>query len=185
MKKTIEYLPEHLREEELWQVLCDLIDYVSPTEEDFQRVLYRFDSSTVAADYERVFEELGFEYITDLFTLSTEQRSVFLFFLYLIVALKGHRKGLELVLDLAGVQYQIQEWWEQSPQGPQFTFVVNITSDISVLGWNFVQKFQTFCSRYVLPELTNVSVVYNLGAIGTWTSVGGFVDQSYTATWTR
>jgi len=92
-----------------------------------------------------IYREFGFTYITDILDLSEEEIKAFIIYGALISALKGSRKGLELIFTLLGFDpYIIYEWWELVGNYTIISQLFGVTNDTHFLT-NY-QPINTVCT---------------------------------------
>ncbi len=106
--------------------------------------------------------EMGYGYILDFLDTDETQSKKLVSYLILIHYLKGTRKGLELTLNILGIQGQILEWWETTPVEEIFTFTLVIDAN-TLTGTedpDLYRRFEEFVRNYVYPEV-NFNVVYD------------------------
>lgn len=112
-------------------------------------------------------KEQGYGYILDLVVQDENSVKALWYILVLIHQLKGSKEGLLLVLSLFDSNFDptkthIKQWFETIPVGKENTFTLESTVDISKLGEGFFQKFQTFVSNYVYPEMLALKVNHSV-----------------------
>ena len=49
---------------------------------------------------------------------------------------------------------EIEQWFEQTPVGPENTFIIKTDIDADLIGFDFFDKFSKFIKNYVYPSLT-------------------------------
>ena len=123
-------------------------------------------------------QKLGYEYIADVFELTKEEVNQLLSYIALIHALKGSREGLKLVMDLMGLSYHIEEWWEKSPTGVVDTFDLSVDINLSNLNRNTLSRLVTFIKNYVYPKLNAFEIKYNATIADLVITAGGFCDET-------
>ena len=160
MKKSIEYLPEYLRENEFFRLVCDCVDWLFDeellVEESLPSSKWNLDIQDIET-LNSLSEELGLDYITSVLLLTKETLKSLLEHAFLLRYLKGSRAGLERVLELLGIAYTVTEWWEKSPPGDEFTFDLEVDLNLSQVKPDTVGKLLTFLRSYVYP-LVNLVV---------------------------
>lgn len=175
--KSLEYLPEYLRDNELVEIIADLIDQVSPLDSDIQSILNRYDPYEALQNFDKVVQEMGFDYVRDPFQLDDDQKAMFIFILYLLNVYKGRREGMRLLFDILGLNYQIVAWYEDNPLGQEFTYRLELEAGADNVSAEFLRKLQRFCYEYVLPLLSEFSVNYFSEVFNLLSALGGFVDR--------
>lgn len=130
---------------------------------------------------EEIIEEVGFGYINSIIdTLNNIDLNVLLHFLSLLNLLKGHRDGLELVLNVLGFESEIVEWWELSPKGEPQTFDMEVYFNLSNVDnvFNTLDKIRIFTEHYVYPKFVNANVNFDFEFVSSNTLLAGFVDNT-------
>lgn len=112
-------------------------------------------------------KEQGYGYILELVIQDEQSVKALWYLLVLIHQLKGTKEGLLLVLSLFEDNFDpnktsIKQWYETIPVGRENTFTLESTIDISKLGEGFFNKFQTFVSNYVYPEMLSLKVNHSV-----------------------
>ena len=166
---AVEYLPDFLKESPLMVSIVDCLNaLISDKRPVFAEVfaayndmMYKIKDYSILS-YEakiEVVKELGFEYLLDILTLSSDQLTQLLIFFNLIYILKGKREGLELCLQTLGMTYSYTTWDETSPKGTPFTanlkIIGNDYSDSEVF-----KKIRTFIRSYMLPWINITIEIY-------------------------
>ena len=113
-----------------------------------------------------IFSEQGYEYLLEVLNLSEEEKlsqyQTMVSFIPLIHALKGHRRGVELIMDLITQgslsEYSIMEWWEDTVSNPlpaKGTAVVTLDfADPSLVGFDTLDRLKAFFLSYVYAQVT-------------------------------
>jgi len=172
----IEFIPENLRDEEIFQYITELLDKVVEKDNEIaQPLLSKLDPSNTE-DIEEVYKEFGVDYIIDM--LKTEEtKEILSAYFSLIRAYKGKRSGLELLFNLLGWKFEIKEWWEEPERLPCCTAEVSLYVDPSNVntqpGKTPMSQILWFMRNYVYPLIYLVWVV-NLGSIDTDILTAGF-----------
>lgn len=118
-------------------------------------------------------KEMGYDYILNFFQPDEEGTRNLVSFLAAVHFLKGSRKGLQLILNLMGIQPPtnrdhrgnviplIQDWYETMPLGVVNTFTLNVDSNSLVNNNNpqTYRNFKIFVANYVYPEV-NFKIIY-------------------------
>lgn len=112
-------------------------------------------------------KEQGYGYILELVLQDEQSVKALWYLLVLIHQLKGTKEGLLLVLSLFEDNFDprktsIKQWYETIPVGRENTFTLESTIDISKLSEGFFNKFQTFVSNYVYPEMLSLKVNHSV-----------------------
>lgn len=122
--------------------------------------------------------ESGYSYISDVMnTITGLQFNRLLLFLDLISQLKGTRVGMDLVLKLLGFNSVIQEWWEQTPQRPPWSYQIEIFMDLSIVSnpYDTLDKIKTFSRYYQIANISNIDLLFTVSQFAQRTPiVGGF-----------
>jgi len=158
MKQVIEYIPINLQEQPLFVEICDVIQQTIDNDEIMLNDIIKKYKSTFEENQtiiELIFKEYGYDYIYETIKDITDDEAASLVgFIGLIHLFKGHKLGLQTVLDLLGfIDTEITEWWEESPEAEPDTF--SLITDITnlVIDPNAITKFFTFIKNYVYPVL--------------------------------
>lgn len=160
MTDNTRYIPKRLNNDDLFK----LVRLVLQEEDNYYDNAFRdvlekyYISNAVSEDVVReVFKESGLESIVDLFdTFETVNYQSILAFSALIILLKGNITGYKLVLDIIGFEYDLLEWWEQTPQkGKPNTFSIDVNLNASEVDsvYDTFQKIKRFTSEYILPKI--------------------------------
>lgn len=155
-----EYLPDFLKDSDLIMSIVDCLNVlISDDRPVFEQIfgayndmLYRtrnYSKLTYEAKI-KIVNELGFGYLLDILTLTSEQLSQLLIFFNLIYALKGKEEGLDICLRTLGMNYTYKTWDEMSPKGQPFTASLNIIGNEYAASQVF-RKIRTFIRSYMLP----------------------------------
>jgi hypothetical protein len=128
----------------------------------------------------QVIAEFGFSYITDILSFTEEELRDFLSYLPVIHALKGHKEGLILVLDMLDIKYSIEEWWEKEPKGTPDTFTMTLDLNAGRVLPDTAQKIKFFTQKYVYPILEVFIQEYNAALFDMSIGMGGVVKQAIT-----
>ena len=144
----------------------------------------KFKDPFVSSDrvIDEVIEEFGFSYISDLAdTLTGIDKSILVSFLTLLSNLKGSRKGLELVLQILGIENVVTEWFEDTPVGEPNTFRLDVFLDLGQTQSVFetVRTLKEFLRFYVVPILSLSSFVFSISVAQTNNYHAGFVVQRH------
>jgi hypothetical protein len=205
MKQVIEYIPINLQEQPLFVEICDVIQQTIDNDEIMLNDIIKKYKSTFEENQtiiELIFKEYGYDYIYETIKDITDDEAASLVgFIGLIHLFKGHKLGLQTVLDLLGfIDTEITEWWEESPKAEPDTFdmVTNISN--LVIDPKSISRFFIFVRNYVYPVLEYWEFIYDatIGnlvilsagfmekeyeSIGTcyplWSGLGGFMDREY------
>ena len=177
--KVLDYLPKNFQDDELMKTIADLMEQASISNEDIEQVLYRFDPRVVASNLDYVISEMGFNYVSDPFSLTNEQKTMFIFMLYILNKFKGRKEGVDLVFQLLGLTHTIKAWHEKDPIGTQFTYDVYIEMNTEFISANFLSNLRTFLYNYLLPIVETLSVEYFLEMFNLITGLAGFLEIIY------
>jgi len=182
---SLQYVPEKLRQFELYPKLTDMMDYIICNfQTEFEDVKYKYSGPDVVREVviTEIISELGFKYVSDIFgTVSNIEFNIMLDFLGLVNLLKGSRLGLELVLKLLRFETVIQEWWQQFPKGDPHTYVITVIMDASFVPDPLaaLQKIQAFTREYVYSVIGNIDFRFSLKFAEKNVNVAGFVKAKY------
>lgn len=166
------YLPKFLKSSPIMIEVMDCLNVLisketpifSEIESAYNDTLYR------AKDYSKlsynakveVIRELGFGYLLDILTLTSEQLTQLLIFFNLIYILKGKREGLEICLNTMGLIYTYESWEEMEPRGQRFTAKLNIVGN-SYANPEIFKKIKNFIRSYMLP-LVEITIELTIDA---------------------
>ena len=111
--------------------------------------------------------DMGYGYITDLLSLTTDSLQTLLFILPLIHYLKDSKTGVELVLSLlqlnsSELSTTVIPWYEENPVAEEDTFRIESNINLSSIGSDFFEKFDAFITKYVYPTLSGLYVSYTV-----------------------
>ena len=182
---TISKVPEKLKKKALYIEVTDMLNFVHDKAcEDFKDIKFKFKDSEQLSDEVNleIIREQGFEYINDVIaTLETADTKTILNFISLINILKGHVDGLELVLTLLGFEFDIQQWWQQSPQGEPHTYDMDIFFNLSIVTNVFqtLNRIRTFSENYVYPKLLVINLIVDFDLAEAETAIAGFKTQEF------
>jgi len=165
---SIELIPEKLRDDPIYPKVTAMLDHIMCNALiDYKDIESKFkDPDGASTDViEAVINEYGFGYINDIIdTLTNVEINILLHFISLLHLLKGHRSGLQLVLNVLGFEAEIEEWWEQDPVGEPHTFkmsiVMNLTQVQDVL--LTLDKIRVFTKQYVYPLFDIANIVFDI-----------------------
>lgn len=191
-----QYLPDFLTDSTLMVSIVDCLNALISNETIvFENIENAYnDMLYKTRDYSRlsyeakinIVRELGFDYLLDILTLTSDQLTQLLIFFNLIYLLKGKREGLDICLQTLGMVYTYTTWDEMSPKGQPFT------ASLTIIGSEFAQievfrKLRNFIRSYMLPwiEIT-VEITIESPPLYVYPSVGiltRYKDSTiYTAT---
>lgn len=155
-----DYLPDFLKQSKLMLSIVDCLNVLISTKEETFRQIHEayFDMEYKTRNYSKlsyeakidIMKELGFEYLLDISTLSSDQLTQLLIFFNLIYLLKGKEEGMRLFLDTLGIIYTYETWDNKTPKGQPLTATLNI------VGNNYAEpsvfsKIKNFVRSYMLP----------------------------------
>jgi len=176
-------LPEKLRSTAFFSEISSLMDSVMDpqlAESSFNfegidnRVSYIIDeiinkhkntNALSSVELFNVLNEQGYGYILDVLNLSEADKLAhyksLISFISVIHALKGHRRGVELVMDFitqgSSSNYFISEWWEDivsNPPPEKGTAIVALDfTDHSLVGFSTLDRLNKFFSSYVYAQV--------------------------------
>lgn len=179
------YLPKFLHESKLMLSIVDCLNALISSEqpcfeqiqEAYQDALYRckdYSKLTYEAKI-NIIKELGFEYLIDILTLSSEQLTQLLIFFNLIYTLKGKKEGLKICLDTLGINYTYTTWDEMIPKGIRFTANLNIIGNDYSTPEVFA-KIRNFIRSYMLPWV-NITIELTFDAPPFYIYPCGFLNM--------
>lgn len=157
---AVAYLPDFLKESRLMLSIVDCLNVlISDDKPIFSQIFGAYNDMLFRnrnynkLSYEAKIEivhELGFSYLLDILTLTSDQLSKLLIFFNLIYSLKGKTEGLDICLKTLGLNYTYTPWYEMEPKGQPFTanlkIVGNEYADTEVFA-----KIRNFIRSYMLP----------------------------------
>lgn len=158
----IQYLPEGIRKDPIYKEVVELMEHaVGYDYPDADKLINRLED--VVYKYKNfnnlqpetlnlILEEMGYGYIKDIMDLSKDNLKNILGYLSLLHIFKGSRYGLETVLRLLDLEFEIIEWWEKFPQGEIDTFELKLFFDyLNSLSAESFDRLDNFISNYVYP----------------------------------
>jgi hypothetical protein len=182
LESAIDLVASNLRNDEFLILFTDMLNYaVEEYAEEFADVRFKFQDPTQLREIaiKEIITELGFDYIRNLMdTLDDISFNVLIDFLSLLNLLKGSRRGLEIVLQLLGLDSIIVEWWENQPQKEPMTFDLTIIVTNSTVPdiEDTLSKIRIFVQHYVIPKLNLIEFQFILGAfLEQSAGIAGFV----------
>lgn len=167
MKPTIEYLPVTHRDatqQPLYTKITDILDHiVQDVEIDIAGLRNKYlDYTSLNSDLTKLLiKEFGYEYITQILDLTEEQLSNILNYLTVIHMFKGTKAGLELCLNLMGISYEIEEWWESEPNKVPDTFSMSVDLNLSGVKPDSLTRLRSFVRQYVYPLLDTIEYTFS------------------------
>lgn len=154
------YLPDFLLESGLVVSIVDCLNSLISKDRPIFEQIYQAHNDMLyrTRDYSKlsyeakieIVRELGFSYLLDILTLSSDQLSKLLIFFNLIYALKGKKEGLDICLKTLGMNYTYKSWYEMEPKGQPFTATLKIVGNEYAASQVFT-KIKTFIRSYMLP----------------------------------
>ena len=125
---------------------------------------YRSMQDIPLEDVYEIISEFGYQHMTEILNSDEDSIRTFLGFLNFIHMNKGTRKGMEFVFRLLNMDYEVSEWWEQSPMGEQHTFNIDLLSfsPNDIRGFEVINKIIDFTRNYVYPILNNLTIQFVL-----------------------
>lgn len=158
-------LPENIRDQQLYVKIIELAEHVLLEEDvifsDIENKYLDFESLSSTARL-NVIRELGYEYIIDITSISDEDIASISNFLIFLHHLKGHKVGLEIVLNMLESEYEMTEWWEKTPFGTPCTFDFMGYFNLEKFTYEQIVEISTnlriFFRQYVfpLPEIYDI-----------------------------
>jgi hypothetical protein len=182
------FFPEKLKGNELNIKASEILDFLMTqafTDLDDTRLKFRGPDQVTIEVIQEILFELGFEDLSNLLTASQNiDPNAILAFSAMIFLLKGHRDGLEMVLNLLGFSFTIEEWWEQVPKAVPDTFLLEIVLDTSQVSDIFgtINNLQKFIQGYVYPILDPLILVISYQVAEINVNVAGFPDKEVQGT---
>lgn len=182
-----QFIPENLREVELFPKIQELAKYVLDKSVDEMkdfRLKYRGPDQVSEETIKEILYELGYDYIVSVMdTITNFQFNTLLSYVSLISQLKGSRKGLELVLKLLGFDSIIKEWWEDPNNlGEPWTYEIVIIANSSNVPdiFDTLEKVQIFSRNYVFGQISNIDIRFAFENFAEKAPImGGFVKARY------
>ena len=188
------FIPEKIRNEELYVKLSDLINKViADYELELVDSLEKYkNNSTINIDVTKeIIREFGFGYIIDILNSTDEELRVIAAYTELIHLLKGHKSGLELVLNLLVLSFEIKEWWEHAvdPTSPPEwkvpdTFTLTFNANASQVRPETNDRLREFIKHYVYPVLVNLEIGFTFDDLLLIFVGGGFSTVQQFSTFT-
>lgn len=182
-----QFIPENLREYELWPKLTELMRYILDNGikemKDFREKFTGPDQ--VSEDVvKEILNEQGFNYIVEIMdTITNFEFNTLITYVSLISQLKGSRKGLELVLRLLGFESVIREWWEDPDDlGEPWTYQLTVLASASNVPDIFttLQKVEIFSRNYVFAQIANIDIQFVLENFAEAAPIaGGYIKPTY------
>lgn len=178
------YLPKFQHDSKLMLSIVDclnvLISNEQPTFEQIKEAYY--DTLYRCRDYSKltyeakvnIIKELGFDYLIDIFTLSSDQLTKLLIFFNLIYTLKGKEEGLNVCLDTLGINYTYITWDKLSPKGQRFTANLTIVGN-EYSNSTILAKIKKFVRSYMLPWI-NITVELTIEGPPIYIYPSGFLN---------
>lgn len=151
------FLPEINRDnpqQKLYYIFRDMMTFIiSDNENRLKNITNKYiDPYSLEDEYiNEIIKENGYEYILETKQFTSQELKNFLFFLKVIHALKGTRKGVQLVLDLIGYPYTEELWYEMSPKGEPHTARVELQMNFSNFTPSIFTALDNFFRNYVYP----------------------------------
>jgi len=187
MKPVIEYIPLNLQEQPLFVEICDVIQQTVDSDGVMLDDIIKKYKSTFEENQtiiELIFKEYGYDYIYETVKgIADDDAASLVGFIGLIHLFKGHRLGLQTVLDLLGFyNTEITEWWEETPKAEPDTFkmVTNISN--LVIDPKAITRFFVFITNYVYPVLDNWEFIYDKTIGDLMILSAGFRERMYACT---
>jgi len=176
------FIAERLRDEDLYAKVLEMLQHVlDDSEIGYNDIIQKYnDPAQLDPEAtEALLAEFGFSYIGDIFSLFEAQDLVSLVrYLNFISLMKGHRDGLEVILEFLGLDYEIVEWWEGNA-GEDVTYDYSPPNTVKTLApheWKMTINLITsshpadiaksaeaiilFTRNYVYPVLQWLELVY-------------------------
>ena len=132
------WIPENRREEETMQQFADSVDWLLSVDYPYSDKLaqrfysvkskYKSLKDIPLEDVYSLVNEFGYGYIIDTLYLEEESVRTFLSFINFIHINKGSRKGFEFALKLLDIDFELSDWYEQTPVGEPHTISLDLVS---------------------------------------------------------
>lgn len=153
------YYPEKLVDDALVEEGLDGIQHEIDIN-DYRdiRDKYRDFNSLGKEVLEEILREYGYDYITDVLTLSEEEIRAFLGYIHIIKFLKGTKQGLEIVFRLIAEGYTIVEWWEFEDGGFDLMRLWGLSNDMAFRS-NTLQA--SFISPTIEPDTYYLQILFD------------------------
>ena len=184
-----QFIPENLKDYPLFPKLQELTQYILSNAvaemHDFDKKLTGPDE--VSEDVVKaILVEQGYSYIVDIMdTITNFEFNTLITYVALISQLKGHKKGLELVLKLLGFESVIREWWEDpNDLGEPWTYDLTVLTNASNVPdiYATLDKVQLFSRNYVFAKISNIDIQFILKNFAEVAPImGGHVKPVYTS----
>jgi hypothetical protein len=181
-----ELIPPFHQEEvqELFQKVCILLEAMQlDVDKAITNIRGKYsDFFKIPGDLiDLVIAEFGFSYITDILSFTEEELRQFISYLPVIHALKGHKEGLVLVMDLLGITYTITEWWEEVPKGEPDTFSMTLDLDEGRVKPDTAENIVRFTQKYVYPILAKFTLIKHATLFELMMGMGGVLKNTLNA----
>lgn len=176
------FLPRSRLKESAFIELYKIIDYLSIQEEIiFKDVKHKFnDREELSIDaLKTIISEFGYDYIAEALNLTEQELKHLVAYIGLVHVLKGSKTGLYLVMELMGISYRAEEWWEKTPKGEADTWSLYAEVDAGKATSNMVERLINFTRNYVYPVLETFEITYKIDFAVLDIYMGGFVDAEY------
>lgn len=166
------YLPQFLQESELMLSIVDCLNVIiTEKEDDFKKIheayfdmIYKTKNYSLLSYDAKIdiVKELGFDYLLEISTLTSDQLTQLLIFFNLVYMLKGKEEGMRLFLDTLGMVYTYVTWDTMEPKGQPFT------ANLTIVGNDYAnpqifKKIRNFIRSYMLPWV-NITVELTIQA---------------------
>lgn len=178
---TSDFIPKQLKELPLYVKISSIVDDIrNENSVELRDILSKYKDFSIISDeaVQEVIKEFGYQYITDVLNLNSSEKKTLLSFLSLIHFLKGHLRGLEVVLNFLNVAYTITPWHQQIPTGTPHTFQLDIDLNASNIPPNVIERLKSFVKQYVFPKM-DIVLNFDLDA-QLETGIIGVYDVNYT-----
>lgn len=178
-------LPKERRKEEVFIELIKCLDYLQLHEElhfaDIrEKYGNRYDIRDVAV--KQVIGEYGYAYVSNTMNMDRNEIRYLAGYLSLISALKGSKNGLEMCLELLGMSYRHEEWWQpekDEDKGEPDTWNLYLELDLGAATAHLLQRIVNFTRNYVYPVLKNLQITFFVNMAEMAVLSGGFIDKFY------
>lgn len=168
------WIPENRREEATMQQFADAVDWLLSVDYPYSDKLaqrfysvkskYRNLKDIPLEDVYALINEFGYGYIVDTLYLDEDAVRTFLSFINFIHINKGSRKGFEFALKLLEIDFQLSEWYEQTPTGEPHTISLDLVSfsPTKVRGFEVIDKIVNFARNYIYPVINKMTLEFSL-----------------------
>ena len=135
--QSINFLPENLQGEPLFQEFCNVLDYVVDKYhyENVDKLTGLYNAVHDDFDPDYVLKLIGADYFFE-FDLTVDQKKTLCLLLSNLYDMKGTKKGLDYVLRLMGLEAEVYEWYNINqglyPEIPETVDSCSIVIDLGL-----------------------------------------------------